>query len=83
MAYVTMSVDADVDDVIERLTTKELTAVISKHLPKTGISVERGLGEGDPQVERFVENAFLAAKAMPDCPKAILDLLWHVHGKAI
>ena len=32
---------------------------------------------------RTIESAFLSAKSMPDCPQALKDLFWHVHGLAM
>ena len=40
-------------------------------------------GEGDDERrENLIERAFLAAKALPDCPRELSDMFWLVHGRA-
>lgn len=85
MSYVSVSaeVEVDVDEVIERLSQKQVTELFKRHLPKQGVSVPQGSGDGDKRLDHYIEDAYRAAKAMPDCPAAIRDLFWHVHGRAI
>lgn len=86
MRYVHVSVDADVnpDEVFDSLTDNEKAELFSKHMPRTGVVVPLGAGEGDQSiVNRYIEQAHLAATQMADCPQAFKDLLWHVHGRAI
>lgn len=77
--YVTVSVDAEaevhVDDVIEKLTDDELLACVRARMPHSAAT--------DRQPEHYVEAAFLAAKALPNCPRELVDLFWHVHGRAM
>lgn len=78
-----ISVDIDADDILGQLSTREVEQLFKRHLPNQGVTVGPGLGEGDKTSERFVEAAYLAAKSFADCPQAIRDLMWHVHGRAI
>lgn len=85
MSYVSISasIDVDADEVIEQLSAREVAELFKRHLPKQGLSVPMGSGDGDKRLDRYVEDAYRAAKSMPDCPPAIRDLFWHVHGRAI
>jgi hypothetical protein len=78
-----VSVDIDPDDVLGQMDTKEVVELFEQHFPRQSVIVRQGMGDGDKPLSRFIEDAYLAAKAMPDCPPAIRDLLWHVHGRAI
>ena len=85
MRYVSVSVDAEVyvGDVLERLDQDELAEICRERL-KQGISLPRGLGDGDTALaENTIERAFLAAKRMAEVPREIADLFWHVHGRAL
>ena len=79
-----VDVDVDVRDVLNCLNDAEAIEVARIVLPRTGVAVPFGLGEGDTSIaERFVEQAYLAARRVPDLPREIADLFWHVHGRAI
>ena len=78
-----ISADIDADDVLEQLSAPEVARLFKRHMPNQGVTVGPGMGEGDKASERFIEDAYLAAKALADCPPAIRDLFWHVHGRAI
>ena len=83
MSYITVSAEVDVEDVIEDIPVTLLEKELKRRAPRTGLTVEHGMGEGDIQPQRYVESAFLAAKALPDCPQALKDMFWHVFGRAI
>lgn len=85
MSYVSIrtEVDIDADDVLEQLSEHEVAQLFKRHMPKLGVTVGQGMGEGDKVTDRYVEEAYLAAKSLADCPAAIRDLLWNVHGRAI
>lgn len=86
MRNVSISVDAYVDpnDVLEGLREDDLIELFSRHVPDRGVLVPLGIGDGDlSQLQGCVDRAFEAARAMPDCPQAIKDLLWRIHGRAI
>ena len=85
MRYVSVSVDAEdyLGDVLERLNQDELAEICRERL-KQGISLPRGLGDGDTALtQNTLERAFLGAKRMPEVPREIADLFWHVHGRAL
>lgn len=86
MSYVSVSaeVEVDVDDVIERLTQREVAELFKRHMPKQGVSVPPGVGEGDnARANTIIERAYIAARQMADLPREVADLFWHVHGRAI
>jgi len=78
-----VSIDVDPDEVIEQLDDREKAELFQKHMPRESVVVRQGLGEGDKPLSRFVEDAYLAAKALPNLPRELADLFWHVHGRAI
>jgi hypothetical protein len=68
-----VEVEVDVDEIVSDLdeeATRKLLDCIAKR-------------SGDPTTERYVERAFLAALRLPDLPRELADLFWHVHGRAI
>ena len=73
------TIDFDPEDYLSEVRTEFLVA----ELDSRSKNVPRGQGDGDPPNFRYVEAAFIEAKALPDCPPAIKDLLWHVHGRAL
>lgn len=73
------TIDFDPEDYLHEVSSETLAA----ELALRDKPVPRGAGDGDPQPRRYVDDAEHAARAMPDCPQAFLDLLWHVHGRAI
>lgn len=78
-----VSVDIDPGDVLGQMDETEIVELFEQHFPRQRVICRQGMGDGDKPLARFVEDAYLAAKAMPDCPPAIRELLWHVHGRAI
>lgn len=87
MPTFTAAVDVDLEDVLEDYSEAEALATFERHFstraPAKGSSVPVGFGTGDPPPDRYIDAAYLAAKAMPDCPRPIADLFWHVHGRAL
>lgn len=73
------TIEIEIEEYLHEVSTKDLV----EELASRDKSVPRGMGDGDTPASRYVEDAFLAAKAMGDCPQAIKDLLWHVHGRAM
>lgn len=73
------TIEIDIEDYLHEVSTKHLV----DELARRDKSVPRRMGDGDIPASRYVEEAFLAAKAMGECPQAIKDLLWHVHGRAM
>jgi hypothetical protein len=78
-----VNVPVDVDDLLSDLSDSELREVFEAHFPREKVIALQGMGDGDKPLSRTVEDAYLAAKALPDCPQPIRDLLWRVHGRAI
>ena len=72
--------EVDVHDMLEELDSWELD-LLERALKARAASGEKPTG--DPDADKFVEQAYLVAKAMPACPPAFRDLLWRVHGRAI
>ena len=72
-------IEFDPGDYLHEVRTNELIA----ELARRDKVVPPGAGDGDISSSRRVEEAFIAAKAMPDCPQAIKDLFWYVHGRAM
>jgi hypothetical protein len=84
-SYVCVNVDVDVeiDSVLDALTDDDIVEIFKQRFPSRSVAVPQGAGDGDRQPQQYVEAAFLAAKALPDCPREISDLFWHVHGRAM
>lgn len=81
MPYV--SVEVDPEDILSDLSDKEVLQIMQRRLPRQGVAMPEGFGEGDASMDSYVERAFLAAKRMANVPREIADLFWHVHGRAI
>lgn len=82
--YISVDVEVDVYDVLESLEDHEIVEILGERKgSELALPVATGSGPGDPPPSRYVEAAFLAAKALPDCPPAIKDLFWHVFGRAL
>lgn len=79
-----VEIDVTLKEIADQLTAEQLAEIIGfmKNKGKP-TSVPVGMGKGDPPEFRYIEAAYLAAKAMDNCPPAIRDLLWYVHGRAI
>lgn len=75
---VPVDVEIELDDLAYDLDLEDLRYLAEK---KGVILVSAG--QGDPDKERLVEDAYRAALAMADCPAAFRELLWKVHGRAI
>lgn len=87
MPYATVStrveVEVDLDKALEELDESEVNDLLRRHLPKKGVETPLGMGTGDPSRETIVERAYLAAKRLPQVPRELADLFWHVHGRAL
>lgn len=85
MAYATIrtEVDVDVDEVLESLDQEEIRELLAKHSARDSESVPPGFGKGDKSLERVIEDAFLAAKAMPIAPEPIRILFDRVFGRVM
>ena len=83
---ITKSVEVDVhiaiDDLVVDLSDNEKIALLHK---LTGtVDVPLGAGDGDQQrIDSIIERAFLAAQNLPAVPHEIVELFWHVHGRAL
>lgn len=73
-----VDVDVSLDELAKNLTREDLA-----YMAQAKGCCAPGTGEGDPGADRYVDAAEAAARQLNDCPRAILDLLWHVHGRAI
>jgi hypothetical protein len=78
-----VDVDVDANELLQQLEQEEVLDVLGKHLEQRGVDTPIGMGDGDPTRSRLIEQAFLAAKSLPDCPKPIRDLFYLVHGRAM
>lgn len=84
-------VDADIDIELDDLASDLDAEHVAYLAEKKGLRFNVGPGDGDASIDRVVEEAYRAARAMAyraaramaDCPAAIRDLLWKVHGRAI
>lgn len=82
MIVATVNVEVDLSEAIEELSDHQLTqflGVISDRL-----QLSKPLADVSPsEIEALTERAYLAARAVPDLPRAIADFFWTVHGRAI
>ncbi len=82
MSYVSVSVDVNVDEIIEDLSKSDRADLIAKLLEDTAVPF--GLGDGDTsRATNIIERAFLAAQKIPNIPAELKDLFWVVHGRAM
>lgn len=79
--YVEVEVDVEIEDITKGMSAKEKTELAAELMDGT---VPFGWGDGD--VERatnIIEQAYIAAKRLPNLPREIADLFWVVHGRAL
>ncbi|HFF6187765.1 TPA: hypothetical protein ACGCHN_004531 [Stenotrophomonas maltophilia] len=81
MTIVNMTVDAeiDLDDLVENLgpNSKEyLTNLLKVH-------GEAARAPDGRTFEQIIEAAFYETRAMPSVPRALVELFWVVHGRAM
>ncbi|OCK48343.1 hypothetical protein BA766_20155 [Stenotrophomonas maltophilia] len=80
MTIVNMTIDAeiDLDDLVENLgpNSKEYLT----NLLKTGEAARAPDGR---TFEQIIEAAFNETRAMPSVPRALAELFWVVHGRAM
>lgn len=71
----------DIAEALEHASMKDKAAIAAKLF---GGGVPFGSGDGDmARAATVIERAFLAAKALPNCPPEIAELFWVVHGRAM
>ena len=75
-----VDVEVEIDDIVDSLDEQGKKDLVSRLL---GSPKSAPVGEGDRPLERVVEQAYLAARRVPNLPREIADLFWHVHGRAI
>ncbi|WP_064746777.1 hypothetical protein [Lysobacter antibioticus] len=71
--YVEAEVDVDVDTLVSNLTPEQAQVVADRARSQCG----------DPEASRYIERAFLALKGLSNPPRELVDLFWHVYGRAI
>jgi hypothetical protein len=84
--YQEVEVEIDADAVIADADDEDIKDLIDAAVRKGKLTsvFGYGYGEGDAaHAENIIERAYLAAKAMPNLPRDIADLFWHVHGRAL
>lgn len=74
-------VDVDIDDIVSELDTDELRQLaIARGVLPEGL----GCGDGDEsRLRGMVDGAERALRRMQNAPRELLDLMYHVHGRAI
>lgn len=73
------TVETEVEVAVE-LTPEE----ISQAFPRQGISVALGYGEGDySRINRLIDEAEFSLRRLPEIPREVADLFWHLHGRAL
>ena len=80
--YKEVEVEVEASDQIEQL-GKDAIADIARQagLIHPG---QAGLGDGDDSRTRnIIDSAERALRRMPQVPRELADLFWHVHGRAI
>ncbi|WP_019397242.1 hypothetical protein [Pseudoxanthomonas sp. GW2] len=74
-------VDVDIDEIVSELSAGEVAELAAA----CGV-LPSGLGAGDGDDSRLrgiVDQAEAALRRMQNAPRELLDLLYHVHGRAI
>lgn len=76
-----ISVEVEVDEVLDDMDDAELMSVVQRR----GIAaLSGGSGTGDAaRTNNIIDRAYHAARNLPNLPREIADLFWHVHGRAI
>lgn len=75
-----VDIEVSLEEIVEKMDAEDKAEM----LKLLGQSVPFGLGDGDSaRRDTTVERAYLAAKALPNCPRDLADLFWHVHGRAM
>ncbi|KOO70076.1 hypothetical protein JY440_01870 [Stenotrophomonas maltophilia] len=81
MTIVNMTVDAeiDLDDLVENLgpQSKEYLMNLLK------VDGEAARAPNGRTFEQIIEAAFYETRAMPSVPRALVELFWVVHGRAM
>ena len=78
---VDVDVDIDLKDIIHQASPEELAQIA---LAAGFGGPELAAGDGDAsRVRNIVAAAERALRAMPDRPRELEDLFWHVHGVAL
>ncbi len=74
-----ISVDVDIDEVLADMDSDEI-AQLARDEGFTVIA--KGQGD-DARANHLIDRAYHAARNLPNLPRDIADLFWHVHGRAI
>lgn len=81
MTIVNMTIDAeiDLDDLVENLgaNSKEYLTNLLK------VDGETARAPDGRTFEQIIEAAFHETRAMPSVPRALVELFWVVHGRAM
>lgn len=70
---VDVDVELDINDIVNDLDDDAVEKLLARVVDRAG----------DPSRDRIVEAAYLVAKRLPNIPREIADLFWHVHGRAL
>jgi hypothetical protein len=78
---VVTEVDVDLDDIAGEMSREDVLELAErKGMLDKGIFAGEG---GDARLRGIVDAAEREIRRMPHVPRELLDLMWHVHGRAI